>query len=195
VAWQSVYDSLEAGPGIDVSPGPGSGQATIGFVGGRAIYFPPIYYVPGESITWTDPGGIGPRSGTLGPYEFTYPAGATYATLQTRSKVQVLAEPGADYSDTGFLHVENPKMTINVTGEALPSQGTFIEELAGVVGGYKNGNVRPAGAFLIRTDELQLTNPSGGKFYLSLIFSQANSGGNAVNWGFPQFYIQPYVMT
>ena len=105
------------------------------------------------------------------------------------------AEPAADYSGTGFLYVVNPKVTIQITGEALPGTGTFIEELDGVVGGYITDKIRPAGAFLLRTDEVELTNPAGGTFFITLIFSQANSGGNSVTFGFPQFYIQPYVNT
>jgi hypothetical protein len=193
--WQPITDSLVAGEGIDISPGPGAGDATISFQGGRAIYFAPIYLVPGESITWSDPGGIGPQSGSLGPYQIDYPAGATKATMQTRTKVNVNAEPAADYSGTGFLYVVNPKVTIQITGEALPGTGTFIEELDGVVGGYITSKIRPAGAFLLGTDEVELTNPAGGTFFITLIFSQANSGGNSVTFGFPQFYIQPYVNT
>ena len=193
--WQPITDSLVAGEGIDITSGPGAGDATISFQGGRAIYFAPIYLVPGESITWSDPGGIGPQSGSLGPYEINYPAGATKATMQTRTKVNVNAEPMADYSGTGFLYVVNPKVTIQITGEALPGTGTFIEELDGVVGGYITSKIRPAGAFLLRTDEVELTNPAGGTFFITLIFSQLNSGGNSVTFGFPQFYIQPYVNT
>lgn len=195
VAWQSVANSLVGGSNITVTAGPGPGQATIASTAGRAVYFPPIYLVPGESISWSDPGGIGPRSGSLGPYEINYPAGATKATIQTRTKVQVEEEPAADYSGEGFLYVVNPRVTIGITGEALPGTGTFIEELAGVVGGYTSNKLRPAAAFLIRTDEVELTNPAGGSFFITLNFSQLNSGGNTVTFGFPQFYIQPYLTT
>ena len=91
--------------------------------------------------------------------------------------------------------MDDPSVAISITGEALPSTGTFIEELAGIVGGFKDGNVRPAGGFLIRTDEVRLTNPAGGSFFITLNYTQIRSGGNNVGFGAPQFYIQPYVNT
>ena len=194
VAWQSVADSLVEGTGIDITPGP-NGTATIAFTGGRAIYFAPIYVRPGVGTSYGDATGLGANVSTLGPFSVDYPAGAQYATIQTRTKVNVSEYPGADYSGTGFIHIDEPSVTITVTGEALPSEGTFIEELDGIVGGYKDGNVRPAGAFLIRTDEVRLTNPAGDTFFLTVSLTQTRSGGNMVSWGAAQFYIQPYVPT
>jgi hypothetical protein len=102
---------------------------------------------------------------------------------------------GADYTGTGFIYVTKPSVTIQVTGEALPSIGTFGEVLAGVVGGYSSGNVYPAGLFLIRTDEVTLSNPAGGSFFLSVQYEQDASGPNSVFFGNAQFYVQPFVST
>jgi hypothetical protein len=195
VLWQSVASSLVAGTGIQINPGPGQGQATIAFTGGQAIYFPPDYVVPGVSTTFGDPNGLGGFTTTLGPFQVTYPAGAQAATITTRTRVDVNQIAGADYSGTGFIFTTSPNVTIQVSGEATPSIGTFSEQLAGVVGGYSGGNVYPSGTFLTRTDEVNLSNPAGGTFFLSVQFTQVASGPNSVLFGLPQFYIQPFVNT
>jgi len=194
VNWQSVANSLVGGMGIDVTPG-SNGTATIAFTGGRAIYFPPEYLVPGVSASWGSASGLGAVSETLGPFAVNYPAGATLATIQTRTRCDVTPIAGADYSSTGFIYITNPFASILVTGEAQPNIGTFGETVPGIVGGFSNGNVYAAGAFLIRTDEVKLTNPSGGTFFLSIQVSQTGSGPNSVTFGLPQFYIQPFVTT
>ena len=195
VSWQSVYNSLIPGTGIQINPGPGAGEATIAFTGGQAIYFPPIYLIPGTGVTFGAPGGLGPYITTLGPYEVTYPAGAQSATITTRTRVDVNSIAGADYTGTGFIYATKPFVTIQVTGEALPSIGTFGEVVAGVVGGYSSGNVYPAGLFLIRTDEVTLSNPAGGSFFLTVQYEQDASGPNSVFFGNAQFYVQPFVST
>jgi hypothetical protein len=195
VSWQSVYNSLIPGMGIQINPGPGAGEATIAFTGGQAIYFPPIYLIPGTGVTFGAPGGLGPYITTLGPYEVTYPAGAQAATITTRTRVDVNSIAGADYTGTGFIFATRPFVSIQVTGEALPSIGTFGETVAGVVGGYVSGVVHPAGLFLIRTDEVILSNPAGGSFFLTLQYEQDASGPNSVFFGNSQFYIQPFVST
>jgi hypothetical protein len=194
VSWQPVSSSLVGGTGIDVIPG-SNGQATIAFNGGQAIYFPPIYLVPGESVTWGSATGLGPYIDSLGPYEINYPAGAAAATLQTRTRWDVNSFGGVDYSGTGFVYVNSPKTSIQITGEALPSIGTFSENLSGIVGGYESGVVFPQGVFMIRTDEIELTNPAGGSFFITLQFEQTSSGPNSVVAGLPQFYLQPFVST
>ena len=193
VSWQSISNSLVAGTGIQINPGPSQGQATIAFTGGQAIYFPPIYVIPGESAAFGSKDGLGPYTTTLGPYEVVYPAGATNATITTRTQINALAAAGADYSGSGFIYVDRPAVKILLTGQATQSVGTFGENLAGIVGGYEGGNVFPQGAFLIRTDEVNLTNPAGGSFFLSVQYEQAASGPNGVTFGNAQFYIQPYV--
>lgn len=194
VGWQSVANSLIEGTGIDIIPG-SNGTATIAFTGGRAIYFPPITIIPGSGVTWGDPGGLGVYLATLGPFTVNYPAGATGMTLLTRTRCDVTSIAGADYSGTGFIYVQGPKAEINITGEATKGTGTFGENLSGIVGGYQAGNVFAAGAFLVRTDQINLTNPAGGTFQLSLQFSQQSSGPNSVFFGNPQFDMQPYVLT
>jgi hypothetical protein len=194
-SWQSVANSLVGGMGIEVDPGPGPGQATISFTGGRAIYFPPEYIVPAQNVAFGSPSGLGAYTTSLGPYEVVYPAGAQYATIQTRTRLDVTAIAGADYSGTGFIYVTDPKVSIQVSGEATPGTGTFTESLAGVVGGYASNQVFPAGLFLIRTDEINLSNPAGGSFFLTIQYSQVASGPNSVTFGLPQFYVQPFVNT
>ena len=194
VSWQSVANSLVGGMGIDVTPG-SNGTATISFTGGQAIYFPPIYSVPGIRATWGDAGGLGAYSTIIGPFPIVYPPGATYASITTRTRLDVSAIAGANYSSSGFIYITAPKASIQVTGEALPSVGTFNESLDGIVGGYQNNQVYAAGTFLTRTDEVSLTNPAGGTFFLSIQLSQDASGPNSVAFGLPQFYIQPFVTT
>jgi hypothetical protein len=194
-SWQSVANSIVGGMGIDVGAGPGPGQATISFTGGRAIYFPPVYVVPGQIVSFGSATGLGAYTTSIGPYEVEYPAGAQYATIQTRTRLDVNVIAGADYSGTGFIYVQNPLVSIQVSGEATPGIGTFGESLTGVVGGYSSGQVHAAGVFLIRTDEVNLSNPAGGSFFLTLQYSQVASGPNSVTFGLPQFYVQPFVNT
>ncbi len=194
-SWQSVTNSLVGGTGIQIINGPSQGQATIAFTGGQAIYFPPIYIIPGVGTTFGSKDGLGAYTTTLGPFEVVYPAGAQAATITTRTRVDVNQIAGADYSGTNFIYVTAPFVTIQVTGAATPGTGTFGETVAGVVGGFSGGDVFPSGTFLSRTDEVNLSNPAGGSFFLSVQYTQTASGPNSVFFGNPQFYIQPFVNT
>jgi hypothetical protein len=193
VSWQPIINSLSGGMGISVSAGSTPGQAVISYTGGQAIYFPPIYVRPGTGLSYGSPTGLGANTASLGPYQVNYPPGAQFATLQTRTKVELTSIGGADYSGTGFIFINNPQVFIDISGEATKGDGTFQEGLTGIVGGYSGGTVYPSGTFLTRTDEINLSNPAGGTFFLTVTIQQASSGPNSVNFGAPQFYLLPYV--
>jgi len=181
------------GFGINVSQA--TGDVTISLASGLITNYPPQYLVPGTSVVWGEPGGMGAVTRSLGPYEIDYPAGAEFALLQTRTRCEITSVGGADYSAAaGFGFITNPRVDIQITGEALPDEGDFQEGLAGLIAGYSSGTFYNTGAFLTRTDQVALVNPAGGKFFITLNFSQLASGPNSIRFGFPQIVILPFSM-
>lgn len=182
------------GFGINVSQA--TGNVTISLASGLITNYPPQYLVPGTSVVWGEPGGMGAVTQSLGPYQIDYPAGAEFALLQTRTRCEITSVGGGDYSAAaGFGFITNPRVDIQVTGEALPDEGDFQEGLAGLIAGYSSGTFYNTGAFLTRTDQVALVNPAGGSFFITLNFSQLASGPNSIRFGFPQIVILPFSLS
>ena len=182
------------GFGINVSQA--TGNVTISLASGLITNYPPQYLVPGTSVVWGEPSGMGAVTQSLGPYEIDYPAGAEFALLQTRTRCEITSVGGGDYSAAaGFGFITNPRVDIQITGEALPDEGDFQEGLAGLIAGYSTGTFYNTGAFLTRTDQVALVNPAGGSFFITLNFSQLASGPNSIRFGFPQIVILPFSMS
>ena len=221
VSWSTLdgNGALVGGPGISVATSSGNittvsntgvrsnvagfgikidnptGVSTISLAPGLITNYPPQYLVPGTSVTWGDSGGLGPNSTSLGPYGVSYPAGAQFALIQTRTRCDVLSIAGADYSAAaGFGYINFLSVSIQISGAATPDIGDFQEDLTGLVAGYSSGIFYNTSAFLIRTDQVSLSNPAGGEFFVTLNFSQLSSGPNSIRVGFPQLVISPFSM-
>jgi hypothetical protein len=191
--------SLVAGYGIDIDNP--TGVSTISLEPGLIKNYPPIFLVPltgGVNVIWGSPTGLGPTSGSTDLFEVNYPAGPNYALLQTRVRCDLIAIAGADYSAAaGFGFVDQVYVQIQITGDALPNTnlGLFAIDPSGFIAGYSSGTFYNSAGFMIRTNQVSLTNPAGGKFYIQLVFSQIASGPNTVRFNSPQFVISPFSMT
>jgi len=190
--------SLVAGYGIDIdSP---TGVSTISLDSGAISTYPSIFVVPltpGGSTFWGDPGGLGPTSGSTDLFEVVYPAGPQFALLQTRLRCDLSPIAGADYSAAaGFGFTQENLIKIQITGEALPNTNLGLFEInpGGFIAAYSSGNFYTTTSFFSRTNQVVLTNPAGGSFFIQLEVSQVASGPNTVSFNSPQFVITPFSM-
>jgi len=93
----------------------------------------------------------------------------------------------------GAGFVLNPRAAFTIQGNASTGRGTFEVDLPGFTTMYDGGVFYQSGTFMVRTDELILTNPTtGGSFDLYITIAQDASGPNQVNIGYPQIEILPF---
>jgi hypothetical protein len=152
---------------------------------------------PSANVVWGDPGGLGPTSGSTSLFEVEYPAGAQFALIQTRLRCDLSPVGGADYSAAaGFGFTQENLIKIQITGDALPNTNLGLFEInpGGFMAGYSSGTFYTTTAFMLRTNQVVLTNPAGGSFFIQLEVSQVASGPNIVSFNSPQFEIFPFSM-
>ena len=219
VSWSTVdgNGALTAGAGIAVAAGPlnttvisntgvrrniggfgikvdnATGDSTIDLDLNIAPYYDPVFIIPGVTNGWGSTSGLNFQTFTYGPYNVTYPPGPNRALMFSRLRLDLSAFPGADYSAMGVGFVLNPTVAFGIQGNASVGRGTFDISLPGFTTIYDGGTFYQSGTFMLRTDELILTNPTtGGSFDLYITISQDASGPNQVNIGFPQIEILPF---
>jgi hypothetical protein len=113
----------------------------------------------------------------------------------SRLRLDLGPYPGANYSATGVGFVINPNVNFTIQGNATTGRGTFGIDLEGFTTVYSNNVFYPSGTFMVRTDELILSNPTtGGTFDIYIAITQDSSGPNQVNIGFPQIEILPFTL-
>jgi hypothetical protein len=182
-----------AGFGIKVDNATGDSTISLGL--SQAPYYDPIFIIPGVTNGWGSTTGLGFKTYTYGPYTVNYPVGPNRALMFSRLRLDLGPYPGASYATTGVGFVINPTVNFTIQGNATTGRGTFGIDLEGFSTVYSNNVFYPSGTFMVRTDELILSNPTtGGTFDIYIAIAQDSSGPNQVNIGFPQIEILPFTL-
>jgi len=170
-----------------------TGDSTINLDLDIAPFYDPVFIIPGVTNGWGSTTGLTFQTYTYGPYTVTYPIGPNRALMFSRLRLDLGPYAGADYSAMGVGFVINPTVTFTIQGNATTGRGTFGIDLEGFTTVYNNNIFYPSGTFMVRTDELILSNPTtGGTFDIYITIAQDSSGPNQVNIGFPQIEILPF---
>ena len=172
-----------------------TGDSTIDLDLDIAPYYDPVFIIPGVTSGWGSTTGLTFQTYTFGPYNVVYPPGPNRALMFSRLRLDLAPFAGADYSVMGVGFVTNPSVTFGIQGNASTGRGTFGIDLDGFSTVFNNGVFYSSGTFMVRTDELILTNPTtGGSFDLYITISQDASGPNQVNIGYPQIEFLPFAL-
>jgi hypothetical protein len=170
-----------------------TGDSTINLDLDIAPFYDPVFIIPGVTNGWGSTTGLTFQTYTYGPFTVNYPIGPNRALMFSRLRLDLAPFAGADYSVMGVGFVSGPKVNFTIQGNASTGRGTFGIDLDGFSTVFNNGVFYSSGTFMVRTDELILTNPTtGGSFDLYITISQDASGPNQVNIGFPQIEFLPF---
>ena len=170
-----------------------TGDSTIDLDLDIAPFYDPVFIIPGVTNGWGSTTGLTFQTYTYGPFTVNYPIGPNRALMFSRLRLDLAPFAGADYSVMGVGFVSGPKVNFTIQGNASTGRGTFGIDLDGFSTVFNNGVFYSSGTFMVRTDELILTNPTtGGSFDLYITISQDASGPNQVNIGFPQIEFLPF---